>query len=129
MTMTRYLDFDTVLAINRIVAGKQNLVNKSMLLYTLDAMQSARDQDDERKVMIKRTALLLHGIVQGHVFTDGNKRTGFVCATVFLRKNGWSLKPLDTDELVSTLLEIAKGNMDRKAIERWLEMILIRTSA
>lgn len=63
------------------------------------------------------------------MFTDGNKRTGFVSAMVFLRKNGWSLKPLDTDELVSTLLEIAKGNMDRKAIERWLEMILIRTPA
>jgi death-on-curing family protein len=58
------------------------------------------DERDEREVMIKKSALLLHSIVRGHVFTDGNKRTGFVAMATFLRKNGWGSTPLSVEELV-----------------------------
>jgi death-on-curing protein len=36
-----------------------------------------------------KAAALFQSIVQGHVFRNGNKRTGFVCMMAFLDRNGF----------------------------------------
>jgi prophage maintenance system killer protein len=55
---------------------------------------------------------LARGIICGHAFLDGNKRTGLTVAYRFLKRNGWVLE-LDDDALVSLALDItgdrAKG--------------------
>lgn len=60
------------------------------------------------------------GIVQGHPFVDGNKRTGFAAAAVFLFMND---RPLVASEAEATIqvLGLAAGEISEAAFARWLD--------
>jgi death-on-curing protein len=59
------------------------------------------------------------GIIRNHPFVDGNKRTAFVAAFVFLARNGLRLvaKEVDAAQVVTTL---AAGEIDEAAFSAWL---------
>jgi death-on-curing protein len=59
-----------------------------------------------------RAAMLLRGITQGHPFNDGNKRTGFLTATYYLRLVGHPL-PIDwpEDDVVTHCLDVSAGRI------------------
>ncbi|MBX3359311.1 MAG: type II toxin-antitoxin system death-on-curing family toxin [Phycisphaeraceae bacterium] len=63
-------------------------------------------------------AYLFH-IVQNHPFVDGNKRTGTVAAIVFLDVNGVEIDA-DNDELAEMVLAVARGEIDKNRIARFL---------
>lgn len=56
----------------------------------------------------KAAAYLFH-VVKNHPFIDGNKRTGFGCAEVFLRLNGHPLLPEHRNALTDLVLDVASG--------------------
>ena len=59
------------------------------------------------------------GIVRNHPFVDGNKRTAFVAAYVFLASNGLRLVATEVDAAqVVTLL--AADEIDETAFSAWL---------
>ena len=60
------------------------------------------------------------GIVRNHPFVDGNKRTGFLAAYLFLRLNGWRLAA-SQDDAVRTVLALAAGEMPEPDFARWLQ--------
>ena len=60
-----------------------------------------------------------YGISRNHPFIDGNKRTGFVAAELFLRLNGYPLGASDTD-CVLTMLAVAAGDITEDAFAAWL---------
>ena len=60
------------------------------------------------------------GLVKNHPFIDGNKRTGFVVAVVFLKCNGWRLEASEVDATVRTLA-LAAGEMSESAYAEWLK--------
>lgn len=54
--------------------------------------------------------MLLRGIIQGHPFYDGNKRTGFLVAAYFLELVGYPPpEPLPVDDVVQLCLAISAG--------------------
>jgi len=55
--------------------------------------------------LFMKAAVLARGIIRGHVFVDGNKRTGMESALLFPEYNGWSVN-LPTGEYVSLALAI-----------------------
>ncbi len=59
------------------------------------------------------------GIIQNHPFVDGNKRTGFIAAYVFLDLNGTTLR---ADEVSATALtlSLASSEIDEAAYAAWL---------
>jgi death-on-curing protein len=59
------------------------------------------------------------GIVRNHPFVDGNKRTAYVAAELFLTKNGWVLNSSDQDSVLTTL-QLADGTLDEAAFAAWL---------
>jgi death on curing protein len=59
------------------------------------------------------------GIARNHPFVDGNKRTAFVAAELFLVLNGLELNA-DDGECVVTMLAVAAGQMDEATFARWL---------
>ena len=59
------------------------------------------------------------GISRNHPFIDGNKRTGFVAAELFLRLNGQVLQA-DDASCVLTMLAVAAGDMPEEAFAAWL---------
>ncbi|MGV0952222.1 MAG: type II toxin-antitoxin system death-on-curing family toxin [Azonexus sp.] len=59
------------------------------------------------------------GIARNHPFIDGNKRTAFVCAELFLALNGYQLQAEDAN-CVSTMLALAAGNLPEAEFATWL---------
>ena len=59
------------------------------------------------------------GISRNHPFIDGNKRTGFVAAELFLNLNGHELQATDAD-CVLTMLGVAAGEVSEEAFAAWL---------
>ena len=60
------------------------------------------------------------GIARNHPFIDGNKRTAFVCAELFLALNGFSLLAQDS-ECVSTMLALAAGELAESDFAAWIK--------
>lgn len=60
------------------------------------------------------------GLVQGHPFMDGNKRTGFMAAAAFLELNGRVLVAPETEVVLQTL-GLAAGEVTEAQYAAWLE--------
>ena len=59
------------------------------------------------------------GISRNHPFLDGNKRTGFVAAELFLGLNGYALTA-DDAQCVITMLSLAAGDLAEDDFAAWL---------
>ena len=59
------------------------------------------------------------GIIQNHPFVDGNKRTGFMAAYVFLQRNGLVLS---ADEATATTMTmaLAASEIEESTYATWL---------
>ena len=60
------------------------------------------------------------GIVRNHPFVDGNKRTGFLEAFIFLHINGYVLQASEAEAVVMTL-GFASRELDETLYAKWLE--------
>jgi len=65
------------------------------------------------------------GIILNHPFLDGNKRTGFMIAAVFLEVNGYELTATE-ESVVEYTLGLAAGTLKEKDYAVWLKENLIR---
>ena len=65
-------------------------------------------------------AAYAYGIIRNHPFVDGNKRTGFLVAYVFLNINGWELRSGEV-EAVNAVIDLAAGEMDETGFSTWLK--------
>lgn len=59
------------------------------------------------------------GIVNNHPFVDGNKRTGFLSAAVFIETNGLKVSMSEV-EVVSMTVGLADKSVSREAYAEWL---------
>lgn len=60
------------------------------------------------------------GLVKNHPFIDGNKRTGFIVAVLFLELNGCRFHAAEVDATVQTLA-LAAGELSERAFADWLK--------
>ena len=64
-------------------------------------------------------AAYAYGIVNNHPFIDGNKRTGFMAAYVFLSRNGMTLNAPEAEAAVMTLA-LADKSVSEAGYAQWL---------
>ncbi|MDP4099394.1 type II toxin-antitoxin system death-on-curing family toxin [Paenibacillus sp. P96] len=62
----------------------------------------------------------MEGFATHQLFSDGNKRTGYMSAKAFLMLNGYYLKVTD-DELYDTTLDVANKKITLQELAEWLE--------
>ena len=60
------------------------------------------------------------GIVRNHPFVDGNKRTAFLTAVLFMQLNGYSLAA-DEPEATAVMLAFAGGEVSEEEFALWLK--------
>jgi death-on-curing protein len=65
-------------------------------------------------------ATYAHGIVKNHPFIDGNKRSGFLAATLFLESNGLRFNGSESEAVIKTLA-LAAGAITTTEFADWLE--------
>jgi death on curing protein len=73
----------------------------------------------EKPDLFALAAIYAHGIAKNHPFSDGNKRTGFVCAAVFLGINGVKLT-LSEPSAVDKMLALAAGKISKDDVAKLL---------
>lgn len=59
------------------------------------------------------------GIIRNHPFVDGNKRTGFMSAYLFMAENGLQLRAPEV-EVVQTVTLLAASEIDETEFAAWL---------
>jgi len=69
----------------------------------------------EKPDLAALAAVYAHGIAKNHPFCDGNKRTAFVCAAVFLGLNGVRLT-FSEPRAVEMMLSLAAGKMSQEDV-------------
>ena len=63
-------------------------------------------------------AAYAYELARNHGFEDGNKRTAWVVARLFLADNGYRLK-FDPADAVRTMEMVAAGALDEAALAEW----------
>jgi death-on-curing protein len=97
--------------------GASGLLNEGALESALAAAENRHFYEDA-DVAACAAAYAFH-LTQGHAFVDGNKRVGAAAMETFIVANDAVLKA-DDDAIYDLIMGIAKGTLDRDAVERWL---------
>ncbi|MFJ3699534.1 type II toxin-antitoxin system death-on-curing family toxin [Streptomyces sp. NPDC090052] len=121
--MTAYLDATDILAIAEITLSMRPGVRDWGLLESAVARpQASVFGEDAYPTVFEKAAALLHSIASNHSLVDGNKRTGWAAAIVFLDINGYQLsEPLDEDAAETFVLAVAQSQMDNPSIAERLK--------
>lgn len=128
-----YLAADDVLSIHARIAARfaneglpfgGGLLNRGALESAVNQPRQTLGGADAYPDVFAKAAVLARGIICGHVFVDGNKRTGMEAALVFLEYNGWSVE-LTKHEYVGLALDIA-GDRKRGKVPIEVEEIAER---
>jgi len=133
--LTTYLRSAQIVRINReqvlrfggfYSPHNDNIANESSLEYVVQVVQGELFGVDLFPTLYDKAAAYCYHIIQDHIFHDGNKRTGMMCAFLFLQINnipGFAYPAVSEYEIVKLALKVAKGAVDVKEIARWFKRI------
>jgi death-on-curing protein len=99
-----------------------NLLSPGSLEWVLEAIQYPLFGEIHHAGLADKAATLAWTIIAGHIFWDGNKRTGMAALETFLRWNGYQLETTD-EEIKQVAIRIAdatQSNYTREEFTEWL---------
>ena len=71
---------------------------------------------------------LMMAVVWAHPFEQGNKRTGFAAAEIFLEANGWLLDIPDYDDIAEQVIEAASDDsLEGELVELFRQSLIEMT--
>ncbi|WP_431984734.1 type II toxin-antitoxin system death-on-curing family toxin [Streptomyces qinglanensis] len=111
--MTEYLDEEDVLSIAEITLGSRPGIREwGLLSSAVQRPRSSAFGQDAYPDVFEKAAALLHSVAGNHSLIDGNKRTGWATAVVFLDLNGYELvEPLDEDKAEAFVLDASQSQL------------------
>jgi death on curing protein len=126
MSNIRWLSEEIVLALHerslRDHGGGSGLRDKGLLHGALaKPKQLAAYQEP---TVFEIAAAYASGLGRAHAFIDGNKRTAFFAAYVFLGLNGFELDA-DEAEAAAITVDVATGQLPESDFARWLEAMCV----
>jgi death-on-curing protein len=122
MKEPRWLLSQTVLALHELClaafGGKPGLRDLSLLESALARAKNLRAYG-ESVTLHQLAAAVGYGICRNRPFIDGNKRTAFISAAVFLERNGLSFEAPEP-EVVRVMNAVAAGQISEQEFASWL---------
>ena len=122
MSDWRWVRADTVIAINEeqiaLYGGFSGPVKTDLLSSALQ--RSVDKVTYENADVFALAAAYIMGLARNHAFADGNKRTAYVTAKLFLRLNGYQFKPRK-DHAVIILESVADGRFPEPRLADWIK--------
>lgn len=117
------LTIEQILQLHVLVVAKTGGSTGIRDLERLDAVAAAQNQHVFGRAVypspIQKAAALIRGIIGGHPFVDGNKRTAMLAGLTLLKINGISLS-LAQGDLEDFAVQVAVEKLDVAAIMKWL---------
>jgi death on curing protein len=98
--------------------GSDGLRDEGLMLSALARPENIQIYELEADIF-RLAAAYCAGIVKNHPFIDGNKRTGVLCAVVFLGINGVELS-FDEATIVTMVYGLAASEVTELKLENWL---------
>lgn len=123
----KFLTLEEVVEINRQLVltygglyteGDKNLANSGSLEYNLMMIQSSFCYT-LYPTLIEKAAVLAWRIISGHIFHDGNKRTGMEVCRLMLDINGYTMK-IDR-EIINIAVQICTHEITFEEFVEWLK--------
>ncbi|WP_432769309.1 MAG: type II toxin-antitoxin system death-on-curing family toxin [Sphingopyxis sp.] len=115
-----WLDADVALAIHDRQLAEHGGISGVRDLGMLESAlarpvnQWAYGEDDHMAL----AAAYAFGVARNHPFGEGNKRTAWVLARLFLRLNGQRIE-FGPDEAIATALALAAGELSEAELAQW----------
>ncbi|WP_342776512.1 type II toxin-antitoxin system death-on-curing family toxin [Streptomyces diacarni] len=108
------MDEEDVLSIAEITLGSRPGIREwGLLSSAVQRPRSSAFGQDAYPDLFEKAAALLHSVASNHSLIDGNKRTGWATAIVFLDLNGYELaEPLDEDKAEAFVLEVSQSRLE-----------------
>ena len=100
--------------------GAEGVRDLARLESAIERPQAMFDGADLYPDLWSKAAALMESLIQNHPFVDGNKRTGLAAAAILLERNGHRLAA-DNNEVFDFTMNVARGEVRRQEITRWLE--------
>jgi death-on-curing protein len=124
----RYITVEEVLELHRRIirqsGGSLGLRDRGSLESSvLQPLQSFADHE-LYPTLAEKAAALGYFLIQNHVFVDGNKRIGHAALETVLLLNGYELSA-SVDEQEIIVLAVARGELGREQLARWVEEHLV----
>ncbi|QSZ49425.1 type II toxin-antitoxin system death-on-curing family toxin [Arthrobacter sp. D5-1] len=129
--MTKYLDAETIIAINAENGGPgAGVLDRNGVYAAADRPSAGYGGHEEYVTIWEKAAVLLHGIASTQCFSDGNKRTAWLAMEAFLGLNNRELRDLPTVTYESMILLVAsdKTKFQPAKVAEWLEENSLRAS-
>ena len=126
-----WLDVATVVEIHDEVIRSQGTTGFPHPGYLESALAAPRNtylyEKDGGCDLFDLAAVYLYHIAKGHAFSDGNKRTAYVSALVFLAEHGiFLLLPEDVTELAVATVDAADGKIEKSELAVILRQMAVR---
>ena len=102
--------------------GGDNLRNPGSLEWVLDAIEYPLFGVDQYPTIAEKAAKLSWIISAGHIFHDGNKRTGTSARMIFLKTNGYRLNA-SHEEIIDIIVQIASPDKEKRPYEDYVEWV------
>jgi death-on-curing protein len=111
---TYYLDvLDVVDIATRAVGSDVEVADWPLLIHVTQRPQASLFGEDAHPTLFEKAAALLHSLASNHALVDGNKRTAWASAIVFLDLNGHELEEfLDEDAAEELVLAVAQSQLE-----------------
>lgn len=107
------------------IGGAAGIRDKELLESAVARPQNLHAYEGETDPF-KLAASYAEGIAQNHPFIDGNKRSAFLTADLFLSVNGYSLDASNSELHTQQMVALAKGDIDRATFAQHLENHCVR---
>ena len=107
----RYLTIAEILEVVEGHVGTYHLLDENRLHYVVEAGSGTFGDTELYPTLSQKAAVYAHHIITGHIFLDGNKRTGLHCAVLFLEFNGCTLRFDINDSIIELGFKIADGTI------------------
>lgn len=123
--MIEWLDEDWLVEIHAAAldegGGSDGFLNESHLSAALNRPRQLHHY--EGATMFECAAAYVFGIAKAHAYNDGNKRTAWLAALVFLGANGIEISSTPYSEAASAVEDLATGAMSQQQFADWLSLL------
>ncbi|MCC6572177.1 MAG: type II toxin-antitoxin system death-on-curing family toxin [Planctomycetes bacterium] len=128
-----FLTIDDVMAIHTEVlatyGGSEGVRDQGLLISALTTPQATFGGDYLHPTIYDKAAAYLFHLARNHAFIDGNKRTAWQAAVVFLELNDVDLAvDYDLDEIECFVIDAATGKLDKAEIATYLRKLFGRAA-
>lgn len=125
VTKEEFLSLHTMLIAR--FGGANGIRDEKALKTSLNRPLQHYSYNEPPPSIIELATVYCSGIVKSHPFLDGNKRSGFVSAIMFLESNGYRFNASEEESAVQ-ILALADSRLRDEELTAWLEANCLKRS-